>query len=207
MGYEAFRDGSGAFERAAVLAEENERLKAENAELRSAKSAKDLVQVLRERDELRAQLEKRGVAQVTAANRIREEARAQRRGLELRIGDLEEALRRARQPRRELEGDLEDASVKVAALRTELKRASTNADVLARARDAALRQSEQLHAKLANTTGAWDQNQAAAARRMLIEERDELFREVQRLERELEQAKAVGLRGLWDRLFPGTRRP
>jgi chromosome segregation ATPase len=80
----AFRSSGAAIERAAALADENERLKAENAELRaraegkgSSRDLEDLRAARRERDELRAQIDERNAAHVAAVQRLRDEAKEQ----------------------------------------------------------------------------------------------------------------------------------
>src|SRR4051812_5864071 len=85
----AFRDGSAAIERAALLAEENERLKDELASLRKMvegrEDARELRKVLGERDELRTRFEEKEAAHVAAVSRLRAEANKQQRALHERV--------------------------------------------------------------------------------------------------------------------------
>lgn len=79
MGHDAFRDPSAALERAAALAEENERLRAENAALRAelaqlrAQEDKKTLRVIDERDALAAKLEKMRLSHWAAIARIRDD--------------------------------------------------------------------------------------------------------------------------------------
>jgi chromosome segregation ATPase len=217
VGSGAFRDGAAALERAARLAEENERLTSENASLRADLSANNAgARALRERDDLRAQIEDLRVSHIAAVKRLREEAVEQRRRLEERIAqlggspideretvaDLEQALRDCRDVRAQLERRLANAPTPESMREREQQAEAAIKALESERRTLAARVSE-LETKLEGNEAVRESNEAAVRRR-LMDERDDLDRQVRELRDELARAKARRAGGLL-RLLLGRR--
>lgn len=215
MGSGAFRDGAGALERITQLTDENEQLRLENdslrAEMERLASHGETGRVLRERNDLRKQLEDQRVNHIAAVKRLREEAADQRRSLEERLkslgldpafgpetlANLRQSLRECHEIRLELERKLASAP---STDRVREEDALHEAREAERVRRSLAGRVAELEGKLERGETLHESNETAVRRR-LIEDRDELARQVSELREELAREKARSKGGLLRRLF------
>lgn len=194
MGSGAFRDPSAALERARVLDDEVEALRAENAALRSGADetalARELRKALQERDALRRENEDQHLANIAIVQRMKEEKKAlekwyadsvarQKRSFDARLGELEARLDPAT---RKL--DEAYAARDPAANAARLVQVTKERDAFA--------------LRIAGETTTEDETNLGAFLKRVIDERDELACEVQHLR---EALGAVPARSFLRRLF------